>query len=102
MNFQNAVATCFRKYTVFTGVASRSEYWYFFLFYAIVEFLSAYLGAIRLVIWAATVIPLAAVGVRRLHDAGKSGWWLLLPIVNLVLLTLPPLEVGNRYRTDVA
>jgi uncharacterized membrane protein YhaH (DUF805 family) len=97
MNLGQAISTCFRKYADFTGTASRSEYWYFFLSYFIVELVVSRLGAIAIVLLVGFWLPLAAAGVRRLHDAAKSGWWLLFPIVNFVLLCLPTVTVNNRY-----
>ena len=86
----DAVKTCFVKYVDFDGRAPRSEYWYFVLFTGLLTSLSGYLdseygltfveqgitsGIINLLI----LLPSVAVGVRRLHDIGKSGWWVLLP-----------------------
>ena len=86
----DAVKTCFVKYVDFDGRAPRSEYWYFVLFTGLLTSLSGYLdseygltfvevgitsGIINLLIF----LPTVAVGVRRLHDIGKSGWWVLLP-----------------------
>ena len=87
----DAVKTCFVKYVGFDGRAPRSEYWYFVLFTSLLTSLSGYLdseygltfveqgitsGIINLLIF----LPTVAVGVRRLHDIGKSGWWVLLPL----------------------
>ncbi len=97
MNMGDAISTCFRKYATFTGRASRSEYWYFFLFYFIVEIFTSRIGAIGFLIDLGIWIPLAAAAVRRLHDAGKSGWWIVFPFVNLVFLTFPTQVEDNRY-----
>lgn len=85
MGFIQSIKTCFGKYATFSGRARRSEYWWFCLCNVI-------LGCIPFVnfIWGlAVLIPSLAVCVRRLHDTGRSGWWLLLalvPVVNLVLI----------------
>lgn len=97
MNMGDAITTCFKKYATFRGRASRSEYWYFFLSYFIVEIFTSRMGAIGLLIDLGLWIPLAAAAIRRLHDAGKSGWWIILPLVNLVFLTYPTKDEGNRY-----
>ena len=104
MNFQEAVKTCFAKYVDFSGRASRSEYWWFVLAYVIVAVVA---GLIHEVVYGlvilAFLLPLLAAGARRLHDIGKSGWWLLLgliPLVNLVLLyfTVQPSQPeSNEY-----
>lgn len=85
MNFLQAIKTCFSKYATFSGRARRSEYWWFVLLNVIV-------GMIPVLnfIWGLVVlIPALAVCVRRLHDTGRSGWWLLLalvPVLNLILI----------------
>ena len=77
-----------KKYFCFTGRASRKEYWYFTLATFIIVFIAAVLGALigddegadilsGLVILA-LVLPSLGVSVRRLHDAGYAGWWILL------------------------
>ena len=104
MNFQEAVKTCFSKYVDFSGRASRSEYWWFVLAYVIVAIVAGFIHEVvyGLVILA-FLLPLLAVGARRLHDIGKSGWWLLLgliPLVGLVLLYFmvqPTQPESNEY-----
>ncbi len=83
MGFSDAVGSCFSNYATFTGRASRSEYWYFVLFQAlanlIVGIIAARAGSNLLggLVELALFLPALAVGVRRLHDIDKSGWWLL-------------------------
>ncbi|GAB4342018.1 MAG: DUF805 domain-containing protein [Candidatus Abyssubacteria bacterium] len=60
-----------KKYAVFSGRAQRMEYWMFFLFNLIIAML-------------AVLLPGVAVTVRRLHDTGRSGWWLLIGFVPLI------------------
>ena len=89
MNFKNAIKTCLKdKYANFKGRASRSEFWFFYLFlvigYAIsisTMFISIklFIGTI-LIFFLAMIIPSIAVTVRRLHDINKSGWFILLPL----------------------
>jgi uncharacterized membrane protein YhaH (DUF805 family) len=79
-----------KKYAVFSGRARRSEYWYFVLFYALLY--AVFLGvgfAIKVPFIVAIVVfglllPHWGVSVRRLHDTGRSGWWILLGIIPLV------------------
>jgi uncharacterized membrane protein YhaH (DUF805 family) len=79
----------FSKYATFSGRAPRSEYWYWTLFYwvglfVILEFTKLY------PIWELGLfIPNLAVGVRRMHDSNHSGWWIICPIANIVLLFFP-------------
>jgi len=83
-----------KNYVTFSGRARRSEYWYFVLFNLIASVVLGVLDAIMqvaggvgflgLLYTLAVLLPTIAVGVRRMHDIGKSGWWLLLPIIPLV------------------
>ena len=88
MNFVQSIKTCLRKYADFKGRASRSEFWWFQLFLIILEVGLTTLDHLILEFtWdnsitplatgldIVTVIPLAAVTARRLHDIGRSGWW---------------------------
>ena len=95
MEFTQAVQTCFSKYADFTGRALRSEFWWFHLFLVAVRIVLYILTAISsafAIIWIifalAVLIPTLAVGARRLHDVGRSAWWLLLELtlIGVVLL----------------
>lgn len=101
MSFGDAIVTVFRKYADFTGRATRAEFWWFALFSTIV---SSALGALNLAtpegviavgsslagVWSiAVLVPSLAVAVRRLRDTGRSWtnlFWLLLPLVGLIVL----------------
>jgi uncharacterized membrane protein YhaH (DUF805 family) len=103
---KNAVSAGFARYADFKGRSTRSEYWYWYLFTIIAISLSgildnyiskgnSYLSSIlEMVIF----LPTIAVGIRRLHDSGRRGWWLLLPIVNIIFLIAPSGE-DNQYGT---
>jgi uncharacterized membrane protein YhaH (DUF805 family) len=80
-----------KKYAVFTGRARRKEYWMFVLFsvivtvvLSIVEGIVGLQGVLSGLYGLAVLIPSIAVGVRRLHDTGRSGWWILIGLVPLV------------------
>ncbi|WP_423907506.1 DUF805 domain-containing protein [Candidatus Spongiihabitans sp.] len=108
MNFAQSIKTCFSKYATFTGRASRSEFWWFILFLALVNALASVLECYALDqcdisdgvlswLWIfATMLPSLAVGVRRLHDIGVSGWWQLLAIPSWILLFIP-LDTGLSW-----
>ena len=105
MNLQQSVKTCFSKYVDFSGRASRPEYWWFVLAYIIMAVVSGFINRyLYVLVILAFLLPLVAVGVRRLHDVGKSGWWLfisLVPVVgSLVLLYFnvqPGESQGNAF-----
>ena len=79
MSFPEAVQTVLtKKYADFSGRARRSEFWWFALFNAIG---SPILG---LIVSLALLLPGLAVAARRLHDTGRSGWWLLLIFVIVI------------------
>jgi len=86
-----------KKYADFNGRARRKEYWMFFLFNIIISIAliivdgilgtSAAPGAMGLfgaIYLLALLIPGIAVAVRRLHDTGRSGWWILIGLVPFV------------------
>ena len=87
MSFVDAVKSGLRNYAVFKGRATRSEYWWFFLFGVIAQLAAGSISeGFSNLVSVALLLPSIAVGVRRLHDIGKRGWWLIIPIVNLILL----------------
>lgn len=109
MNWYIAVL---KKYAVFQGRARRKEYWMFFLFNIIVAFLLGLiegLAGINLgngqsilgnVYQLAVFLPSIAVGIRRMHDVNKSGWFMLVPIYNLILAVKQGDTGENRFGSD--
>ncbi|MFA6971487.1 MAG: DUF805 domain-containing protein [Gallionella sp.] len=109
MNWYLAVL---KKYAVFSGRAHRKEYWMFFLFNIIIAIsiglVTGFLGAILDIGTAlsepastlyslAIFVPGLAVGVRRMHDLGRNGWWIIFPVVNLVFLCMDSQPGENEY-----
>ena len=89
MNFGQAISTCFAKYATFSGRASRPEFWWIFLFQILVSIAASMLGDVVAGLVSLTLLlPALAVGARRLHDIGKSGWWqlIMLTLIGLLLL----------------
>ena len=90
VSFGQAVNMALNKYFDFDGRASRSEYWWFALFMAIVGFVAGLIGGFINAAWLPSLVSLAfllpslGLGVRRLHDIDKSGWWILLSLIPLV------------------
>ena len=116
MNFTQSISTCMRKYVIFSGRATRSEFWWFCLFSVLVNlattsqapsfvpviletkdmtanessyflnnFFFLYLSTITSLI---LLLPSLAVAVRRLHDVGRSGWWILIAFTVIGIIPL--------------
>lgn len=92
MTMPTAIQSGFSKYATFSGRARRSEFWYFALFYFLVMIVAAIInvllgGKVTFLIFIALLaflLPSIALGVRRMHDLDKSGWWIFIPFVPLV------------------
>lgn len=99
-----------RQYADFGGRARRAEYWMFTLVSVIISVVLAIvdaaisrtfagLGVLGLIYWLAVLLPSLAVGARRLHDIGRSGWWQLLqliPIIGAIVVIVFFATDGNR------
>lgn len=87
MRFYHSVRRTFTSYSIFSGRSSRTEYWTFVLFCNLVLLVSACLLVLSLlplvIVMTSISIPGLAIGVRRLHDVGRSGWWMIMPILPL-------------------
>lgn len=96
-----------RKYAVFKGRASRTEYWMFVLINLLIALAislfeglitgNAKAGLASHIYKVAVVIPFTAVYVRRLHDVGRSGWWILVPLVNFIMCCFDSETEENKY-----
>jgi uncharacterized membrane protein YhaH (DUF805 family) len=102
MGFMDAVKAVLTNYVGFSGRARRSEFWWFFLFQVIVNILSTIVGnaigfaLLPNLVGLALLLPGLAVGVRRLHDTGRSGWWWLIGLIPLVgIIVLIVFWVGD-------
>lgn len=98
MTFGNAIKTCYRKYATFRGRATRKEYWYFYLYNALVTWvlsglaialssdsqISGFILILEFIFVLISLLPSISVGVRRLHDTGRSGWDLMISFIPLV------------------
>ena len=89
MDFVQAIKSCLGQYATFSGRASRSEYWWFSLFQVLVMVATGMLGdVINGIASLALLLPALAVGARRLHDIGRTGWWQLLLLTGIGFLVL--------------
>lgn len=111
--WKNAIT---KNYANFNGRARRSEYWYYTLMNMIIMIglqvlagicvssdlgvVGMILGFLYLIYALGTIVPTIAVGVRRMHDTGKSGWFLLIPIYNLILACTDGDKGDNEYGAD--
>ena len=97
MGFVDAIKSGFNNYVNFQGRARRSEYWFWFLFTFLLSIVASIIDGIFGIYLVAglallaTILPSIAVGVRRLHDTGRSGFWLfiaLIPLVGAIVLII--------------
>ncbi|WP_309678889.1 DUF805 domain-containing protein [Polaromonas sp.] len=109
MNFGQAISTCLARYATFAGRASRAEYWWFFLFQTLLSVAASMVSEIAYgLVGLGLLLPALAVGTRRLHDIGKSGWWQLVMLTGIGYLLLvywwvqPTGEAGNAYEAASA
>ena len=112
MDFGKSIKTCFNKYAVFSGRASRSEFWWFELFLFIGAIVTVVIdvmmlgytaedyGPINVIFSVVTFLPAIAVGARRLHDINRSGWWQLiaLTVIGIILLIIWWATVGENKK----
>ncbi len=98
------------NYATFTGRARRKEYWMFALISTLISIILVIIGHILFgqeqgatlsnLYSLGVMIPTIAVGIRRMHDINRSGWWILFPFVNLYFLCCDTVKGDNRYGHD--
>jgi uncharacterized membrane protein YhaH (DUF805 family) len=110
MTFSQAISDGFSRYVTFSGRSSRSAYWWWYLFTVLVAavawLIDVILGTIYVIGGLASLalfLPTLAVTVRRFHDAGHSGWWVLtwiIPLIGLIvwlIFALTPSQPPNEW-----
>lgn len=113
MNPFNYYVAVLKKYVEFSGRASRAEYWYFVLINVVISFAISWIlgnlagqdtaSLVSGLYSLAVLLPSLAVSARRMHDIGKSGWWLLIVLVPLIgpfwwlYLAVQPSGAKNAY-----
>ena len=108
MTLGESISTCFKKYFVIQGRASKSEFWWFQLIWSGSFFISIYVNneAVDYFLYGVLIInfiPLFTVGIRRLHDTGKSGlhfFWGCIPIVGSLIFIILMLVDGTKGRNQ--
>ena len=97
MNFLESLKTCYKKVFNYRGRASKSEYWWFQLYFTLFAILTFYIvethtfGQVLFVLWVFNNLPLLSAAVRRFHDMNKSGWtllWALVPFIGGVIVLI--------------
>tara|TARA_B110000003_G_scaffold276180_1_gene321340 strand:- start:5011 stop:5376 length:366 start_codon:yes stop_codon:yes gene_type:complete len=112
MSFQESITQCMSQYATFEGRASRSEFWWFYLFSILMQWFaqvvftitggaeigSIFSGLVSLIF----VVPLLAVSARRLHDTNKSGWRYLwcLTIIGIIPVVIWWASEGSRESNE--
>jgi len=95
-----------KNFTNFKGRARRAEYWQFFAFNFVFSLGIAIFCAkfriplVNALFTLATLIPSMAVAIRRMHDTGKSGWYVIVPIYNFILALTPGVHGDNHWGPD--
>jgi uncharacterized membrane protein YhaH (DUF805 family) len=109
MSISDSVVNVLTNYGDFNGRASRSEFWWFFLASFVAYLITGFIDAlvfgfeltdptpISFILQVAIFIPTLTVSVRRIHDHGKSGWYVLVPFYNLYLFIVDGEAMPNVY-----
>ncbi len=95
----------FKRYFEVSGRSRRKEYWRYNLLVAIISIIAEIVAntsnLFLILIWTlltlATIIPSITVRIRRLHDVGKSGWFMFIPIYGEILLFFNSEQGLNQY-----
>jgi len=109
INFFQSIKICFQKFFIFKGRASRSEYWWFYLFYIVTGVIPSFIPnelamALGWIMMILLFIPSLAVAVRRLHDVNTSGYFMfmgIIPVLGAIIVFVKIIEKGtlekNRF-----
>ena len=96
-----------KKFAVFNGRARTKEYWMFILFNTMFSIVFSLVDTLLIgneitsnLYSLVVLVPSIAVGIRRMHDVGKSGWFILIPIYNLILAIREGDKGDNEYGQD--
>ena len=100
-DFGESIKVCFEKYADFNGRASRSEFWFFVLFFYIIYIPLLFIPFAPILWSVVCLVPSFAVTARRFHDVGQSGWWqaLIVPL-SFILVGLIWLIIWGVQQSD--
>ncbi len=107
MSFGAAIQRNFQKYATFSGRARRPEYWYFVLFNLLLSIVTGVIDGVTglpvvgLVVSLALLLPGLAVTWRRMHDLGRTGWTIFLPLAGAILF-VPGIFLAESGSQDIA
>lgn len=94
------------NYANFNGRDTRPQFWWFYLMNFIISFTAGFIAEainvplLSTVVSLAFLLPSIGAAVRRVHDVGKSGWFILIPIYNIILLATEGQMGQNEYGPD--
>ena len=98
------------NYANFNGRARRKEYWMFTLFFFLLVIVAFIIDIVLLltigfsfliwIVYLGLLVPTIAVAIRRMHDTGKSGWFMLIPVYNFILTLIDGDAGENEYGAD--
>lgn len=104
ITFVEAIKLFYSRYTDFSGRSTRAEFWwialYCFVGGAICSAISEYIGYVFGIV---NIVPNIAIAIRRMHDIGKSGWWILINFIPLIgwiwyiVLCVKPSDGPNQW-----
>ncbi len=106
----NGYIETLKKYVAFSGRASRREFWMFTLINFVIGFVLSFItgiidpkGGLSIVgtlFQLAVLLPSIAVGVRRMHDTDRPGWWIIVPILDIIYAIQEGTKGDNKYGPD--
>ncbi len=106
MEIVNYFLKVVKDYKNFSGRARRKEFWMYALAYFILSIIVGVVANminfpfLTTILTLVLLVPSIAVGVRRMHDVGKSGWFILIPFYNIYLCVIEGDKGSNEYGTD--
>ena len=110
MTFGEAVSSGFEHYTKFDGRASRPAFWWWVLFVFLVgiaaDLIGLAIGSVSVtsgIVGLALLLPNLSVGIRRLHDTNRTGWWILIgliPLIGFIVLLIFYLQQSDPGEND--